>query len=259
MFANLSCIPRVNQHLGIVKRTAFAIAFVALLSGCRFFGGGEPTRTPIPTFTPTPILLVVPAGSEAGNAQEPQVEVVQQPQQPAEAAPAATDTPQPAPIATSVPTDTPVPTATTVPTDTPTPAPTPTPTPTEVIVYQFELETAQKFPTESLAPDVVRIYAYVYAQGELGLGGYRVRILHNGARLENASVSKAGLPNVTRTEPGPYTRFTNLSEIVIEAQAGEWAIQLVDGTGALVGPAAEFTLTADENTRELYVRYKYKG
>ncbi len=233
---------------------------MTLLSGCSFFRGGEPTRTPIPTWTPTPILVVVPAGSDTGAAQEPQVEAVQpaeQQPQPAQQAPPATSPPDP--TATSAPTDTPIPTDTPQPTDTPTPEPTLTPTPTEVINYQFELESAQQFPTESLAPDVVRIYAYVYEPDQLGLGSYGLRILHNGAVMETNAVSTAGLPKATRNEPGPYTRFTNLSEIVVEAQAGEWTVQLVDGAGTPVGPAAEFTLTADEDTRELYVRYRYTG
>lgn len=242
------------QHLySNSYRSLVLAAGIILLSGCQFFSGVQPTRTPIPTFTPTPILIVAPAGSDPNQvaAQAPNNQPTQQPeplptialQQPA------TDTPVP-------PTPTPLPTSTPIPSDTPTPFPTPTPTPTEVVDYQFELETAQKFPTESLAPDVVRFYAYVYSPGQFGLGDYSLRIRHNGALLDTDAVSTAGLPDVTRRTPGPYTRFTNLTVIVVEAQAGEWVVQLVDQNGTPVGEAAEFTLTADEKTRELYVRYR---
>lgn len=246
-----------------MSRTAVIIVVLSLasglLSGCRFFGGAEPTRTPIPTFTPTPILVVVPAGSEASS-NEPQVAQVpatpqtlpqqQAPQVPPTDTPLPTDTPTPEPSPT--PTNTVTPTSTTLPTATVTPTSTPTPPPS----YDFELEDAEKFPTQGLAEDVVRIWLYVYAPGSFGLGDYGMRITNNGVRLESKSLSKAGLPQVTRKEPGPYTRFTNLNVVIVEAQAGDWEIQLVDENDRPVGPPATFTLTADEETRELYVRYR---
>jgi hypothetical protein len=243
-----------------VSRTAAFILVLAMvsgwLSGCRFFGGAEPTRTPIPTFTPTPILVVIPAGSEASGA-EPQVAEIpatpqtlpqQQPQPAPTNTPFPTDTPtpEPSPTPTVTPTSTPLPTATVTPTSTPTPPP----------AYDFELEDAEKFPTQGLAEDVVRIWLYVYAPGNFGLGDYGMRITNNGVRLESESLSKAGLPQVTRKGPGPYTRFTNLNVIIVEAQAGDWEIQLVDENDRPVGPPAEFTLTPDEETREFYVRYR---
>jgi hypothetical protein len=38
--------------------------------------------------------------------------------------------------------------------------------------------------------------------------------------------------------------------------AGVWEVQLIDGSGATVGPPAVFTLVANDQNRELYVRYE---
>jgi hypothetical protein len=88
------------------------------------------------------------------------------------------------------------------------------------------------------------------------LEGYSLDVLHNGAELAVEEVSTGGLPDVTRSDPGPYSRFTNMNVIFVEAQAGSWAVQLVDAEGTPAGPPATFELTADEDTRELYVRYR---
>ena len=182
--------------------------------------------------------------------------------------PMPTDTPTPAPTATPLPTDTPVPTATPLPTDTPTitptplptdtPSPVPTPTPSPTPVYSFDLEAAEKFPTDSLAPNVVRIYGYVYSPSVFGLPGYRLSVLHNGTPLVADEASVSGMPGLTRDEVSPYSRFTNLNVIFVEPQAGEWRVQVIDPQGLAAGPEAVFTLTADETTRELYVRYRQK-
>ena len=50
--------------------------------------------------------------------------------------------------------------------------------------------------------------------------------------------------------------LANLSELVVVAQSGQWVVQLVDWDGNPAGPPAEFVLTGDELTRELYVRYR---
>jgi hypothetical protein len=121
----------------------------------------------------------------------------------------------------------------------------------------FELETAEKHPTDSLASNVVRVFAYVYSAQEPALEGYTLRVTHNGAELPVDQASRGGLPDLTRTEPGPFTRFTNLDLIFVEAQAGTWVVQLLDGDGVPVGPPATFELSADEETRELYVRYRF--
>jgi hypothetical protein len=107
-----------------------------------------------------------------------------------------------------------------------------------------------------LAPDVVRIYLYVYSPSSLGLADYSLQVLHNGVPLLVDEVSTAGAPDVTRTEPGPYTRFTNMNVVFVEPQAGRWDIQLIDEQRRPVGPPVSFDLTADEATRELYVRYR---
>lgn len=102
----------------------------------------------------------------------------------------------------------------------------------------------------------MRVFLYVADADGFGLPGYTLRVLHNGAELAVDKVSTAGIPGLTRGDPSPYTRFTNMNVIFVEAQAGTWGVQLVDPNGSPVGPAAEFELTADENTRELYVRYR---
>lgn len=234
---------------------------VFVLVGC---GGGEatPTRTPIPTWTPTPVVDVPVVQEQAGQEAAPAAPGVQvvDPTQVAQAI--ATDTPTPVPTATATvpPTDTPTPEPTATPTETPTPeatpTPTETPTPTPEPTYPFELEETAKFATESLAPNVVRIFAYIYSPAEFGLGDYKLSVIHNGSPLVVDEVSFAGIPDQTREDPGPFTRFTNFSVIFVEPQAGEWRIQLIDSDGQPAGTEAIFSLTADENTRELYVRYR---
>lgn len=224
------------------------LVVLAVLLGAACSGSAPPpTRTPVPTWTPT-VVGAGPALPAVDNQQPPAPEQAPPEQPPVQEAPP-TDTPSP-PTNTPPPTETPTPPATDTPTATPEPTPTPTP------AYSFILEMAEKFPTESLAPNVVRIYLYVYAPAELGLGGYSIQVTRNGAPLLVDEVSTAGAPDVTRTEPGPFTRFTNMNVIFVEPQAGRWEIQLVDEQGQIVGPPAVFDLTADEAARELYVRYR---
>ena len=227
-----------------------AAALLVMLGGC---GGdrNEATRTPVPTFTPTPLGQGAPAQTGASGpavvAEVATTTATVTPLPPTSTfTPAPTATPTPRPTATTTPTPTTEPTATPVPTATPTPS------------FSFVLETAEKHPTESLAPNVVRFFLYVYEEGGMGLAGYTLHVAHNGAELAVDQVSRAGLPGLTRGEPSPYTRFTNMNVIFVEAQAGTWTATLVDEGGAVVGPAAEFQLTADEETRELYVRYRRK-
>lgn len=249
--------------------TCVVLLSVLLLMGC---GGQEapPTRTPIPTWTPTPAEAAAAQFEQSQPQAEPQVQAgpVQPGQQAvdptqiaaaiATSTPTPTDTPTetPTPEPTATPTETPTITPTPLPTETPTPEPTLTPTPEPE--YPFALEEAVKFPTESLAPNVVRIYAYIYSPAELGLGGYSLRVEHLGSALVVDEVSFAGLPEQTREGISPFTRFTNFSVVFVEPQAGEWRVQLLDPQGQPAGPTAIFELTADENTRELYVRYVQK-
>ncbi|MBE2239992.1 MAG: hypothetical protein IAE81_19550 [Caldilineaceae bacterium] len=274
------CMDTVKPTSKVVKMSHNARLWLVVLAGAWLLaacGGGEaePTRTPIPTWTPTPVGA---APAEAVQADAPPPVVQAGPAQPGEqaadptqiAAAIATDTPTPTPIPTdtatpeptATPTETPTatpsppPTATPAPTDTPTPEPSPTPTPEPA--YPFALEETVKFPTESLAPNVVRIFAYVYSPAEFGLGDYSLRVEHDGARLVVDEVSSAGLPAQTREDVSPYTRFTNFNVVFVEPQAGTWRVQLLDPQGQPAGPEASFELAADENTRELYVRYAQK-
>lgn len=238
---------RLNFAPAIVPLVALLLGTL-LLAACGD-AGGRPTRTPVPTWTPT---VGAPQDAEQPAVGQPQVAppAAAPTRAPVAAAPVqepATSTPLPP---TPVP-PTPLPTA--PPTDTPTSVPTATP------VYAFALEAAEKFPTQALAPNVVRVWLYVYSPAALGLGGYSLQVSHNGAPLVVDEVSTEGLPGATFDTPGPYTRFTNLDVLFVEAQAGTWDVQMVDAAGAPAGPPAQFVLSADEETRELYVRYKQVG
>lgn len=257
---------RASDNSARVRLFVLAIIGVLLIAGCSGRGEATPTRTPIPTWTPTPVENAAPGASGRAasdmaqvpaGAVQPGQQVVDPTQIAAAIAtrtPTPTETPTPAPTLT--PTETPTVTPTPEPTETPTPESTPTATPEPD--YPFVLEEAIKFPTESLAPNVVRIYAYVYSPSELGLGGYSLRVEHSGSVLVVDEVSFAGLPESTHEGLSPYARFTNFSVVFVEPQAGEWRIQLLDPQGQPAGPEAVFELTADEITRELYVRYVQK-
>jgi len=210
-----------------------------------------PTRTPLPTWTSTPII----SGAEDGasQSQNDADALLAAAQTTVEPAIIPTNTPLPQ-TATPVATNTPAPTPTPLPTPTPEPTNTPLPTPTPD--YAFDLESAEKFPTDSLAANVVRIYLYVYSPTEFALPDYTIAVEHDGVELDVNTISTAGLPERTRTEPSAYTRFTNLNEIFVEPQAGKWSVQLLDAEGKTAGPIAEFELTTNEVTRELYVRYR---
>ncbi|MEM7535171.1 MAG: hypothetical protein AAF639_23545 [Chloroflexota bacterium] len=171
--------------------------------------------------------------------------------------PIPTETPTPAPTNTSTLTPIP-PTMTPRPTQTSTPTPTPTPTFTPTPNYPFVLESELKFPTESLAPNVVRIFLYVYDANAYGLEGFSLSVKHDGFDLDVSATSDDGLPEQTRETPGPYSKFTNMNVILVEPQEGRWEIQLVDAAGRPAGPVATFDLTSQELTRELYVRYRQK-
>jgi hypothetical protein len=236
----------------VAQALALAIG-VLTLSGCGIFGREAPTRTPVPTFTPTPIVAgaaaVTPAATQPPLPNLTPVVTVETPTlTPTPVPPTPTETPSPAPSPTPQPSPSPTPTL--VPTATPAPSPTP--------ALRFDLELAEKHPTESLAPNVVRIYLYVYSPRDFALPGYSLRVTHNGAELPVDVQSTGGLPELTRSEPGPYSRFTNMNVIFVEAQAGTWVVQLVDAEGNVAGPPATFELTASEETRELYTRYRLK-
>lgn len=229
-------------------------AALMILAGCG--GGGEtPTRTPFPTWTPTPSNGQAAAAPQPAN-EQPAAQNQGDNSLAVAAAPAAGQGQDQSAAtlvpATATPTLTPTPLPTATPTETPIPTPLPTPN------FTFDLEAAEKFPTESLAANVVRIFLYVHSPTEFALPDYSLLVIHNQAPLQVAAVSGQGLPAQTRTDPGPYTRFTNMDVIFAEPQAGTWEVALIDSTGAIVGPPATFELTADEKTRELYLRYRQK-
>ncbi len=215
-------------------------ATVALLAACGNRAAVPPTRTPLPTWTPSPV------GQAANIQAAPPSGAVQAP------GPTATSTPASILVATETPTPTSTPTVTN------TPPPTNTPTATATPSFTFNLETAEKFPADSLPRSVVRVYGYLYSEADLGLGDYSLRVTHNDELLTVQESTTAGLPNQTRDEAGPYTRFTNIEVTFVETPAGTWTVQPVDASGSPVAPPATFELTADENTRELYVRYRQR-
>lgn len=220
------------------KKTSLRICcglLLFLFAACSEQNETFPTRTPVPTWTPTVL-------AQAAEAQMPATET-SLPEALTPEAVAATNTP-----VVEVATNTPTPAAVDI----------ATPEPTATLSFGLDLETAEKFPTESLAPNMVRVYVYVYDKVDFGLPGYKLNVMHNGKQLAVDAVSEPGVPGVTRTEPSPYTRFTNMNAVFVEAQAGRWEIQLLDPSGNPAAPAAAFDLTADEVTRELYVRYLLK-
>lgn len=232
------------------------IAVLALLLAACGGSDDQPTRTPVPTWTAT---VGAPGAGEPVVATEAATVAPILPAEPATSTPApvveATATPEPptpeaATATPEPPTNTPEPTP--LPTETPTPAPTATPN------WLFDLETAEKLPTQSLAANVVRIWLYAYSPSNFGLDGYSLRVAHNGQPLTVEEETTAGLPQTTRPTDGPYTRFANFNVILVEPQEGLWELQLVDSEGIPAGPPAAFTLTADEETRELYVRYRQR-
>lgn len=242
------------QFLNMRRKPLLALLFMVLALALAACGGGndQPTRTPVPTWTPT---VGAPAAggepvvaAEAPAAVEPIVPADTAMPEPVAVEPVATPeppTPEPEP-----PTATPEPTE--PPTETPTPEPTATPN------WSFDLESAEKLPTQSLAANVVRIWLYAYSPSHFGLPDYSLRVTHNGQPLTIEETTTAGVPQTTRPAESPFTRFANFNVILVEPQAGTWELQLVDDEGIPVGPPATFDLTATEDTRELYVRYRQR-
>ncbi len=245
--------PNRVSRIAAVTHAFSLMAFLLLCvgaGGCSF-GRATPTRTPFPTWTPTPEGAAAPV-AQAATATAPLV--VQLPTSTAAPEPPTSEPPTTAPPTTAPPTTAPTLTPEPPPTDLPTE--TPTPEPTATAAFRFVLEAAEKFPTDSLAANVVRIYLYAYSPADYGLPGYTLQVLHNGTPLTVDEESSAGVPEQTRDNPGPFTRFANMSVVFVEPQAGRWDLQLLDSSRTPVGPPVTFDLTADERTRELYVRYR---
>ncbi len=257
LMRSLSRAKKSRSSLLVLLLLAGAVS----VTGCGSLRRGPeptPTRPPLATYTPTPQGFVPP------NA------VVQEaaPVAPVAAEPAATPIPQevaaPVEVPTEIPTAAPTvaPTATPEPTQTPTPVPTATPTATPTPDYLFELEESSRFP---LVKDDkltgVRIFAYIYDVDEFALGNYGLIITRNDQPVEPVEAnarSAAGLPGQTRTEIGPYSRFTNLTLTVDGPTEGVWTVQAVDANRAPLGRPAIFILGSQDNERELYVRYRRK-
>ncbi|MCB0117162.1 MAG: hypothetical protein R2873_11300 [Caldilineaceae bacterium] len=244
-----------------------AIALLAL-AGCGGRNESEPTRTPIPTYTPTPEgaqaapAVIAVASPQQINAGQPVIPTATFTPVPPTPTPTETPTFTPEPpteTPTPVPTDTPTPTPTDTPSPTPTPTDTPSPTPTPTPDYAFQLEAAEKFPTQVEDIDEVRIYLYVYAEDDYALPGYSFRVLKNGDPLEVQARSTGGLPGETRPGPSQYTRFANLGAAFFEPSIGIWQIQLLDPDQQPAGEMADFVLGENDPLRELYVRYRQKN
>lgn len=126
-----------------------------------------------------------------------------------------------------------------------------TPTAVAAPVASFDLETQEQFPETS----VVRIFLYVYS-GNSALEGYSLAVTKDGASLPVEGSSFGGQPAFTWPFQDPRQRFQNFKvEYSDTAPAGVWQVQLIDKSGATVGPPATFTLSANDPQQELYVRY----
>lgn len=132
--------------------------------------------------------------------------------------------------------------------------PTETPAPTEPPApeFPFNLVAQEQFIETN---NLVRIFAYVY-QGNAALPGYTLHVTKDGAAMPvTATTSDAA--GFTWPVADPRQRFQNMKVEFPNVQAGgTWQVQLVDGSGAPAGPAASFTLAANDQNRELYVRYE---
>jgi uncharacterized protein YraI len=130
----------------------------------------------------------------------------------------------------------------------------PTPVPPAVPQIAFDLKTQEQFPETAL----VRVFLYVYSGNE-ALAGYSLRITRDGQELPVTGLSFAGQPAFTWPFQDARQRYQNLKvEFPDEPVGGVWVLQLVDGTGATVGPAATFTLRDNDPQQELYVRYEQR-
>jgi uncharacterized protein YraI len=118
--------------------------------------------------------------------------------------------------------------------------------------FPFALVAQEQFPESN---DLVRIFLYVY-QGDQVLPGYSLRVSKDGAELP-VNVMSADASGLTWPIASPRQRFHNMKvEFPNINPGGVWSIELIDGGGVVVGPAATFTLTAGDMNRELYVRYE---
>lgn len=117
-------------------------------------------------------------------------------------------------------------------------------------VMGFALTAQERFPETN----VVRVFLYVYA-GNDGLEGYTLRVTKDGVEQAVSGASFGGRPGLTWPIADDRQRFQNYKvEFPGVSPAGVWTVELLQG-GAVVGPAATFTLEAGDTNQELYVRY----
>jgi uncharacterized protein YraI len=128
---------------------------------------------------------------------------------------------------------------------------TPTATTVAAPAATFILETQEQFPETG----VVRIFLYVYS-GNSALEGYSLSVTKDGTTLPVEGSSFGGQPAFTWPFQDPRQRFQNFKvEYPDTPPQGVWQVQLIDNTGATVGPPATFTLSSNDPQQELYVRY----
>lgn len=155
--------------------------------------------------------------------------------EPAAAAPAATEPPPAAEVAQPEP-----------PTETPAPVEPPVP------AFPFNLVAQEQFVESN---DLVRIFLYVY-QGNAALPDFSLRVTKDGVEMP-VSAKSSDAAGFTWPVADPRQRFQNMKiEFPGVQAAGTWEVQLLDGSGAPAGAPATFTLTGDDQNRELYVRYE---
>lgn len=126
-----------------------------------------------------------------------------------------------------------------------------TPSPEPASSATFILENQEQFPETG----VVRIFLYVYS-GNSALEGYSLRVTKDGTEMPVEGSSFGGQPAFTWPFQDPRQRFQNFKvEYPDTSPQGTWQVQLIDSTGATVGPPATFTLSSNDPQQELYVRY----
>lgn len=117
----------------------------------------------------------------------------------------------------------------------------------------YELVAQERFPETN----VVRVFLYVYAENQ-ALEGYSLRVTKDGAEQAVSGESWGGQAGLTWPIADERQRSQNFKvEFPGVSAAGTWTVELTQG-GSVVGPAASFTLVADETAQELYVRYLRK-
>ena len=118
--------------------------------------------------------------------------------------------------------------------------------------FSFALKSTEQFPETN----VVRIFLYVFQNGQ-ALPGFSLKVTKDGADIPVNETSFGPNGGFTWPVESARQRFQNMKvEFPDQSAGGTWIVQLVDGSGAAVGPEATFTLAADDEEQEMYVRYE---